>query len=99
VKFNQSGLYGWFLPYMVKLPQHSQNFCSNPATVYGKEPLVLPMGWTQLPPYFCSATETVVDLTKKGLTNQLKPPPHQLEEAADTSPNEPLNVPLLNAWM
>jgi hypothetical protein len=34
--------------------------CSIP-TLYGEEPLlalplVLPMGWTELPPYFCAAT-------------------------------------------
>lgn len=27
-------------------------------------PLVLPMGWTESPPQFCTATETIVDLTK-----------------------------------
>ena len=25
-------------------------------------PLVLPMGWTESPPYFCTTTETIVDL-------------------------------------
>jgi hypothetical protein len=25
-------------------------------------PLVLPMGWTESPPYFCATTETAVDL-------------------------------------
>jgi hypothetical protein len=37
-------------------------------TLYGEEPLlalplVLPMRWTESPPYFCAATETVTDIT------------------------------------
>jgi hypothetical protein len=59
--------------------------------LYGDEPLValplaLPMGWTESPPYFCVATETVADITNKRLMNHWKPPPHRLEEAANTPP-------------
>jgi hypothetical protein len=60
-------------------------------------PLVLPMGWTESPPYFCAATETVADLTNKRLTNHWRPPPHRLEETANTPPSESLNVPNLDA--
>ena len=64
--------------------------CSIPP-LYGDEPLlalplVLPMGWTESPPYFCTATETVADLTNKRLINNWKAPPHRLEELAGTLP-------------
>jgi hypothetical protein len=63
-------------------------------TLHGDEPLlalplVLPMGWTESPPYFCAATETVADLTNKRLANRWLAPPHRLETAADTPPLEP----------
>jgi hypothetical protein len=66
-------------------------------TLYGEEPLlalplVLPMGWTESPPYFCAATETVTDITNRRLANHWKPPPHRLEELADTQPEEPLET-------
>ena len=64
--------------------------CSIPP-LYGDKPLlalplVLPMGWTESPPYFCTATETVADLTNKRLINNWKAPPHRLEELAGTLP-------------
>jgi hypothetical protein len=43
--------------------------------VKGEEPLlalsllVLSMGWTKSPPYFCTATETVANITNKRLAN------------------------------
>jgi hypothetical protein len=45
--------------------------CSLPAQL-GNEPLlalplVLLMGWTKSPPYFCATTETIVDITNKRL--------------------------------
>jgi hypothetical protein len=43
-------------------------------------PLVLPMGWTKSPPYFCAATETVANITNKRLANYWQMPPHQLED-------------------
>ena len=49
-------------------------------------PLVLPMGWTESPPYFCSATETIADLANDVAHSTWSPPPHPLEAAAATAP-------------
>jgi hypothetical protein len=49
-------------------------------------PLVLPMGWTESPPYFCAATETVTNMTNWRLMNRWKAPPHRLEALANTRP-------------
>ena len=49
-------------------------------------PLVLPMGWTESPPYFCSATETIVDLANDLAHSTWSPPPHPLEVVAATTP-------------
>ena len=38
-------------------------------------PLVLPMGWTESPPYFCAATETAMDLANQA-AEWGRPPPH-----------------------
>jgi hypothetical protein len=59
--------------------------------LYGDEPLlalplVLPMGWTESPPYFCAATETVADITNRRLANHWKAPPHRLEALANSKP-------------
>jgi hypothetical protein len=51
-------------------------------------PLVLPMGWTESPPYFTAATETVTDLTNQRLQTRWRPPLHRLESAANTPPTE-----------
>lgn len=53
----------------------------------GEEPLValplaLPMGWSESPPYFCAATETVVDLTNERVATNWSPPQHPLEHLA-----------------
>ena len=45
-------------------------------------PLVLPMGWTESPPWFCAFTETIADLTNIDLKQNKRVPPHHLEEAA-----------------
>ena len=48
-------------------------------------PLVLPMGWTDSPPYFCTVSETAADLTNELLIAAPQDPaPHRLDEAADT---------------
>ena len=57
----------------------------------GEEPLValpltLPMGWTESPPYFCSATETLADLINLHASPSWDPPRHPLEPAAGTQP-------------
>ena len=49
-------------------------------------PMVLPMGWTESPPYFCSATETVADLANHRVTMGWNPMPHHLDQVADTVP-------------
>ena len=49
-------------------------------------PLTLPMGWTESPPYFCSATETTVDLINLHASPSWDPPRHPLEPAAGTQP-------------
>ena len=59
--------------------------------LYGDEPLlalplVLPMGWTQSPPYFCAATKTIADITNKRLANRWPAPPHRLEALATSAP-------------
>jgi hypothetical protein len=59
-------------------------------------PLCLPMGWTESPPYFCSATETVADLANEGILKWRNPPHHKLEAQAATPP-PPSTTPLLAA--
>ena len=54
-------------------------------------PLVLPMGWTESPPYFTTATETVADIANHRLQNHWQPPPHRLEALAETPPSKPLS--------
>mmetsp|Transcript_50704 Transcript_50704/g.122309 ORF Transcript_50704/g.122309 Transcript_50704/m.122309 type:complete len:800 (-) Transcript_50704:1111-3510(-) len=51
-------------------------------------PLVLPMGWTESPPFFCTLTETVIDLVNERL-GHWDPPPHPLEKVAATPPPPP----------
>jgi hypothetical protein len=41
-------------------------------------PLVLPMGWKNSPPAFCTATETIADLANQRLLAQQLPLPHPL---------------------
>ena len=53
-------------------------------------PIVLPMGWTQSPPYFCALTETVADVANRRLaTGTPVVSRHRLEQVADTSPPPP----------
>ena len=46
-------------------------------------PLVLPMGWVSSPPYFCSATEMITDVTNRQILQQENPPSHCLDCIAD----------------
>ena len=41
-------------------------------------PVVLPMGWTESPPWFCAFTETIADLTNVDLHRNKRVPPHHL---------------------
>ena len=47
-------------------------------------PLVLPMGWTESPPYFCTTTETIVDLANLYSHIAWDPPSHSLEVPSAT---------------
>jgi hypothetical protein len=47
-------------------------------------PLALPMGWSQSPPSFTSATETIADLANKAVKVCSPQLPHRLETAAET---------------
>ena len=57
---------------------------------HGEPPLVavptrLPMGWTESPPAFSAATETIADITNQLLEESLSmPPSHPLETLAST---------------
>ena len=45
-------------------------------------PLVLPMGWKNSPPVFCTATETIADLTNNSIKLQTPMPQHPLSTLA-----------------
>jgi len=45
-------------------------------------PLVLPMGWTNSPPIFLTATKTIADITNARLSLGWVPPSHPLDELA-----------------
>lgn len=45
-------------------------------------PLVLPMGWTNSPPVFSTATETIADLANQWLRTLRAPLPHHLDDLA-----------------
>jgi hypothetical protein len=47
-------------------------------------PITLPMGWTNSPPIFCAATETIADLANMALWRGGDPGPHRLEALAAT---------------
>ena len=46
-------------------------------------PFSLPMGWVESVPYFCTVTETIVDLAN-GLPANKWLPPHPMEELVNT---------------
>jgi hypothetical protein len=58
-------------------------------------PLVLPMGWTESPPYFCAATETIIDLTNSSFDEAPKHPPHRLEHHITYGENNAKQLPTL----
>lgn len=45
-------------------------------------PLTLPMGWKELPPHFCAATETVADIANQELQRHTTFPAHWLDDLA-----------------
>jgi hypothetical protein len=56
-------------------------------------PLVLPMGWTESPPYFCAMTETVADIANERAAAGWIPPPHRLDSVADSIPDVEVSPP------
>ena len=72
-------------------------------TLPGEPPLVafpirLPMGWSNSPPAFSVATETVADLANRRLLQHWQAPPHPLEHLASSRPPtqpplQPLGLP------
>ena len=48
-------------------------------------PLVLPMGWMESPPYFCTILETIVDLANLYSHSTWDPPSHPLEVPSATA--------------
>jgi hypothetical protein len=59
-------------------------------------PLVLPMGWSQSPPIFSAATETVADLANQHLKRRLPKTPHRLDDVSETTPPPEVPAPLEN---
>ena len=57
-------------------------------------PLTLPMGWKNSPPIFCTATETVADLTNEALQAHAPTLPQKLDNRAEAVWVEP--APSLN---
>jgi hypothetical protein len=57
-------------------------------------PLCLPMGWTESPPYFCSATKTVADLANMCILKWRPLALHKLEAQADSPPDNELAYPI-----
>jgi hypothetical protein len=49
-------------------------------------PIVLPMGWTNSPPWFSGATETIADVANERIAKWRNPPNHRLEAYASTPP-------------
>jgi hypothetical protein len=58
-------------------------------------PLVLPMGWSQSPPIFSAATETVADLANQHLKLRLPTAAHRLDDVSETAPTPSDNPPAL----
>jgi hypothetical protein len=56
-------------------------------------PLVLPMGWTESPPWFCAATESATDVANHRLEQGWVTPPHRLDAIAATPPAAPVATP------
>lgn len=83
-------------------PAHAMRLACLLPTASGEEPLVaiplvLPMGWTESAPYFCAATETIVDLVNDSLHSTPVHPPHRLDNLLDfseeTNPPPKVSIP------
>ena len=55
-------------------------------------PLILPMGWSESPPAFCTGTETVVDLANTTLASDMPSllVPHRLDSVSETTAKIPI---------
>ena len=53
-------------------------------------PLMLPMSWVKLAPFFCMATETVADLANVTYTCSTAAPPHHLASISETPVPPPM---------
>ena len=51
-------------------------------------PLVLPVGWVNLPPAFCAATETSTDLANARIRSKDEPSPHVFDSLASKLDNK-----------
>ena len=60
-------------------------------------PLVLPMGWSNSPPIFSTATETIADLANERLTSNVDMPPHHLDDLAESILSTPPSCPMVTA--
>jgi hypothetical protein len=47
-------------------------------------PLVLPMGWKNSPPIFCTATETIADIANARINTNFNPPAHHLDKLTES---------------
>ena len=71
-------------------------------TLPGEEPLVafllvLPMGWSNSPPIFSTATETIADLANERLTSNVDMPPHHLDDLAESILSTPPSCPMVTS--
>ena len=60
-------------------------------------PLVLPMGWSNSPPIFSTATETIADLANERLTSNVDMPPHHLDDLAESILSTPPSCPMVTS--
>ena len=63
-------------------------------TLPGKEPLiafplVLPMGWKNSPPIFCTGTETIADIANARIASDFVPAAHPLDDLAESIRPQP----------
>jgi hypothetical protein len=60
-------------------------------------PLVLPMGWSNSPPIFSTATETIADMANERLNSNVDMPPHHLNDLAESIPSPPPSCPMVTS--
>ena len=60
-------------------------------------PLVLPMGWSNSPPIFSTATETIADMANERLNSNVDMPPHHLDDLAESIPSPPPSCPMVTS--